>query len=138
METEAVTALNTFGEQSGLSALIAEYTWLLLVGFILLFLKGSVESAVQGLLIYCGSEYKEDDVVIVSGRPARIVRIGLTKTIFYLYTYRDGKIVGGTKMQVPNMELGSKDIEKPLTKLETEDFWRSGEGPNGHHNEEEE
>ena len=73
----------------------------------------------------------EDDVVIVDGRPGRITRVHLTKTVFYLYTYREGILVGGTKMAVPNTALKSMRIEKPLEKLEPEDYWKWSEAPNG-------
>jgi hypothetical protein len=139
METDrAVDALNTFGQQSGLTTLIAEYSWLLFVGFILFFFKGVIENATTGLLIFYGNDYDEDDVVLLNGRPARIVRISITKTVFYLYVYRDGKITGGTKLALENSALSSQNIERPLPKLDSDDFFRPDEGPNGHDKEDEE
>ena len=97
----------------------------------LLLFKSSIEQGVAGLQVFFGSDYDEDDVVIVDGRPGRITRVGLTKTVFYLYTYRDGILVGGTKLAVANTALRDMRIEKPLEKLESEDYWRWSEGPNG-------
>jgi len=57
--------------------------------------------------------------------------VGLTKTVFYLTSYRDGIAVGGTKLAVPNTALKDMRIEKPLENLESEDYWRWSEGPNG-------
>ena len=133
METaQAVEALNAFGQQSGLTSLIAEYSWLLFVGFVLFFFKGVIENATTGLLIFYGNDYDEDDVVLLNGRPARIVRISITKTVFYLYVYRDGRITGGTKLALENSALSSQNIERPLPKLDSDDFFRADEGPNGH------
>ena len=131
MDSEAAVALEQFGAQSGLQALISEYAWLFVLGFVLLLFKSSIEQGVAGLQVFVGSDYNEDDVVIVDGRPGRITRVGLTKTVFYLYTYRNGTLVGGTKMAVPNTSLSTMKSEKPLEKLEAEDYWKWSEGPNG-------
>ena len=131
MDSEAAVALEQFGAQRGLQALISEYAWLFVLGFVLLLFKSSIEQGVAGLQVFVGSDYNEDDVVIVDGRPGRITRVGLTKTVFYLYTYRNGTLVGGTKMAVPNTSLSAMKIEKPLEKLEAEDYWKWSEGPNG-------
>ncbi len=134
METEAAEALNQFGQQSGLQALISEWGWIAIVAFIMLLFKSSIENGVAGLQVFFGSDYDEDDVVIVDGRPGRITRVGLTKTVFYLYTYRSGVLVGGTKIAVSNTALKDMRIEKPLEKLEAEDYWKWSEGPNGNSN----
>ena len=131
MQNEATDALTQFGAQSGIATLISEYAWLFVLGFLLLLFKSSIENGVAGLQVFFGSDYDEDDVVIVDGRPGRITRVHLTKTVFYLYTYRKGVLVGGTKMAVPNTALKNMRIEKPLEKLEAEDYWRWSDGPNG-------
>ena len=131
METTAADALVEFGAQSGLAHIISEYAWIFVVAFALLLFKNSIENSVAGLQVFFGSDYDEDDVVIVDGRPGRIARVGLTKTVFYLYTYRHGVLVGGTKLAVANTALSSMRIEKPLEKLEADDYWKSSEGPNG-------
>ena len=131
METEAAEALNQFGQQSGLQTLISEWGWIAIIAFVMLLFKSSIEQGVAGLQVFFGSDYDEDDVVIVDGRPGRITRVGLTKTVFYLYTYRSGVLVGGTKIAVSNTALKDMRIEKPLEKLESEDYWKWSEGPNG-------
>jgi len=131
VEAEATEAITQFGTQSGLAQLISDYAWWFVVAFLLLLFKSSIENGVAGLQVFLGSDYDEDDVVIVDGRPGRITRVGLTKTVFYLYTYRSGVLVGGTKMAVSNTALSSMRIEKPLEKLEAEDYWKWSEGPNG-------
>ena len=131
MDERAAQTLREFGEQSGIAQFVSEYAWLLVVGFLLILFKTSIENGVAGLQVFFGSDYDEDDVVVVDGRPGRITRVGLTKTVFYLYTYRDGVLVGGTKLAVSNTSLSSMLIEKPLEKLHSEDYWKWSEGPNG-------
>ena len=139
METEAVARINTLGQDSGIAQFLAEYTWLAIVAFVLLLFKSTVENAVTGVMLFAGREYSEDDIVTIDGRPARIVRIGLTKTVFYMYSFRDGIIVGGTKMAVENSSLPQMRIERPLVKIDPTDLFRPGE-TNGHgkHDEEKE
>ena len=128
MEQEAVAALNDFGQSSGLNTLIAEWSWLALIAFAMLFFKSTIDNAVAGVQVFFGNEYNEDDIVILNGdRPGRIVRVSVTKTVFYLYTFRDGTISGGTKLAVPNAELASLRIERPLPKLDAKDFFKEGE-----------
>ena len=136
METTAADALVEFGAQSGLAHIISEYAWIFVVAFALLLFKSSIENGVAGLQVFFGSDYDEDDVVIVDGRPGRIARVGLTKTVFYLYTYRHGVMVGGTKLAVANTALKDMRIEKPLEKLVAEDYWKPSEGPNGYGSDE--
>ena len=129
--TGATEALTEFGAQSGVAALVSDYSWIAIVAFALLLFKSSIENGVAGLQVFFGSDYDEDDVVIVDNRPGRIARVGLTKTVFYLYTYREGVPVGGTKLAVPNIALKTMKIEKPLENLESADYWKWSEGPNG-------
>jgi len=133
METEAVAALNEFGSQSGLQSLIAEWSWLGLIAFAMLFFKSTIDNAVGGIQVFFGNEYNEDDIIILDGdRPGRIVRVGISKTVFYLYSFRNGQISGGTKLAVDNSELATLRIERPLPKLDPQDFFKADEGPNGH------
>ncbi|MFP6754741.1 MAG: glycosyltransferase, partial [Alphaproteobacteria bacterium] len=67
----------------------------------------SEKLSVQWRLICVGKDFCNDDVLYISGRQARIVRVGFLKTIFYM-TDR------GTKMIVPNDRLKLLVIEKKL------------------------
>jgi len=124
-ERGAEEALRQFGAESGLVVLVEEYFWLALVGFALLFLKSSIENLLAGLVIFIGSDYTENATcwIQINGtrRPARIAQMGMLSTTFYLYDLieEDGKttISGGTLMKLPNSELKSLRIERPLDKL---------------------
>ncbi len=120
-EAAAAEALRNFGAQSGLSRLVEQYIWYFVVGFALLFLKDSVTNALAGIAMFVGSDYDENMVCWVhtngSRRAARITKTTLFSTSFYLYEIKDGKIEGGTLLRVPNSELKSLRIERPLDTL---------------------
>ena len=63
-----------------------------------------------------------DDVVTIDGRPARVVRVGMWKTIFFVYDVdmSNGKpmIKGGSKMAIQNDMIKGHTIEKPLPMLD--------------------
>lgn len=96
---------------------LLDQTWLVVVLLPLLF-KTALEKFAASLFVFFGSDYNADDIVILDGRPGRIVRVGITKTTFYLYEVIDGKVTGGTKLVVQNEKLADMHIEKPLGKLD--------------------
>ena len=93
--------------QQAAEHLIGEYGWLLLIAFLGILFKDAIHKAAEGLLICVGKDFCNDDVLYISGRQARIVRVGFLKTIFYM-TDR------GTKMIVPNDRLKLLVIEQKL------------------------
>jgi len=102
--------------------LTGKYVWLFIVGLIALMFKSSIEKFAAALFMFIGSDYKEDDVVYVDGKPGRIVRVGLTKTVFFIYDVVDGKVVGGSKLVIQNERLAGLNIEKPLPQLDLSRF----------------
>ena len=105
--------------------LTGKYVWLFIVGLIALMFKSSIEKLAAALFMFVGSDYKEDDVVYVDGKPGRIVRVELTKTVFFIYDVVDGKVVGGSKLVVQNERLASLNVEKPLANLDLSRFKKS-------------
>jgi len=101
-----------------LKALINEYSWLFLTGILLLLFNNTIQEAVDGIMLFLGNDYNEDDVVEVDGAPGRIIRVGIWKTVFFIYHVVDGKIVGGSKLVVQNSKLKDLKIEKPLPNLD--------------------
>ena len=97
---------------------IKNNSWLLFAGLVALIFKSTLEKFAAGIFVFLGNDYNEDDIVIVNGRPGRIVRVGITKSTFFLYEVNGGVVSGGTKLVVQNERLASMDIEKPLEKLE--------------------
>jgi hypothetical protein len=124
MESEAVQQVEN-ALQDNISVLLGEYGWMFLAALVVLFFKTTIESVLAGLLIFVGNDYNNDDIVILDGRPGRIVRVSMWKTVFYLYTIKedpDGKkfVSGGTKLIVENEKLKDLKIEKPLNNFDLE------------------
>ena len=64
-------------ETKAIENLIGEYGWLLLSGILVLLFQSTIQEAVDGIMIFLGNDYNEDDVVEVDGAPGRIVRVGM-------------------------------------------------------------
>ena len=127
MESEAAQQIEN-ALQDNISVLLGEYGWMFLAALVVLFFKTTIESVLAGLLIFVGDDYNNDVIVILDGRPGRIVRVSMWKTVFYLYTIRkgtDGKkfVSGGTKLVVENNELKGLKIEKPLDNFDLEQMF---------------
>ena len=121
METDAAEeALRNFGAQSGLAQLVEQY---------------SVTNALAGIGMFIGSDYDENMVCHIhtngNRRPARISKTTLFSTSFYLYDVKHNKTVdeegneviervvgSATLLRVPNSELKSLRIERPLDNLD--------------------
>jgi len=87
--------------------LFSEYGWMFAAGVIVILVKDVMVNFAKGILIFYGSHFNNDDIIYISGRQARIVRVGLTNTTFYM---SDRK----SKMVVPNEQLKELTIEKTL------------------------
>jgi hypothetical protein len=99
--------LNNPAIKDTVEQLMGSYGWLMLITFLGFFFKDAIHKCAEGLLVCIGKDFCNDDVLYISGRQARIVRVGFLKTIFYM-TDR------GTKMIVPNDRLKLLVIEKKL------------------------
>ena len=102
--------------------LIGDYGWLFIAGLVILLFQSSIKKLAASLFIFVGGDYKTDDVVFVDGKPARIIRVGFVKTVFFIYDVHEGKIVGGSKLVVQNEWLAKLKIEKPLQQLDLTRF----------------
>ena len=112
---------------NNVSVLLGEYGWMFLAGLAVLFFKTTIESIIAGLMVFVGNDYNNDDIVILDGRPGRIVRVSIWKTTFYLYTIKkevDGQkfVSGGTKLVIENNKLKDLKIEKPLGNFDLENL----------------
>ena len=96
------------GQAQGLmQELIGHYGWIAVTFALGFFFKESIMNIIQGMQIFMGNDFNNDDIIYISGREARIVRVGMTKTVFYM---KDR----GTKMVVPNEKLKNLTLEKRL------------------------
>ena len=93
--------------QSLMEQFIGHYGWIAVTFALGFFFKESIINIIQGMQIFMGNDFNNDDVIYISGREARVVRVGMTKTVFYM---KDR----GTKMVVPNEKLKNLTLEKRL------------------------
>ena len=98
--------------------LVGEYGWMFIAGLAILLFQSSIKKLAAGLFVFWGNDYKTDDTVYVDGKPGRIIRVGITKTVFFIYDVMDGQVIGGSKLVVQNEYLGKLKIEKPLCQLD--------------------
>ena len=101
---------------------LGNWVWLLVTGVAFLLFKSTLEGITEGLKVFLGKDIKTDDVVILDGRPARVIRVGIWKTTFFAYDIgtANGKpfVKGGTKLQIQNDKLKDHVIERPLQMLD--------------------
>ena len=108
--------------QNQVEGFLGNWVWLLISGVALLLFKSTIETIVEGLKVFLGKDLNSDDVVILDGRPARVIRVGIWKTTFFAYDIgtANGKpfVKGGTKLQIQNDKLKDHIIESPLQMLD--------------------
>ena len=64
-----------------------------LLAFFFLIGRNTIESLIEAIKVFAGDDLNTDDVIHFDGRPARVVRVGLWKTILFIYEVgcADGK-----------------------------------------------
>ena len=104
-----------------ITGLLGKNGWMFLAGSFVFLFKSTIESAVEGFKVFVGNDLNTDDVLVVDGRPARVIRVGLWKTTFFFYTIKkngEHHIDSGNKVSIQNDQLKTHLIEKPLKKLD--------------------
>ena len=108
--------------QDAASQMIGKYGWMFVSGMLFLLFKSSMESMIEGFKVFIGDDLNTDDVISIDGRPARVIRVGIWKTIFFVYEVSCAEgapiITGGSKMAIQNDMIKNHVIEKPLPMLD--------------------
>ena len=107
--------------QNEVTQMLGKYGWMFLAGGAIFLFKSTIESAVEGFKVFFGNGLNTDDVVVFNGRPARVIRVGIWKTTFFLYNVKKNgsyHIDSGNKVSIQNDQLKTHIIEKPLKKLD--------------------
>ena len=65
--------------------LLGELWWVFIIICALLVFKETIKSFVTSIMVLRSGTYEVDQVVLLQGTPARIVRMGIWKTTFYVY-----------------------------------------------------
>ena len=112
--------------QQQVSYFIGKWGWMALAAFAAMMFRSTLEGMLESLKIFLGNDLNTDDVIHLNGKPARVVRVGVWKTIFFVYDIgcADGKpyVKGGRKKAIQNDRLKDYEIEKPLPMLDLS-FW---------------
>ena len=88
--------------------LAGDYGWIIFVALVTLTFKNIIQRFVEGIMFFVGNDYNADDIVYIRGeKKARIIRHGLTKTVFYIYDTE-------RKLIIRNDRLSSLNLEKSL------------------------
>ena len=123
METNLIEQLGGQAAVEGAAKdLIGEYGWLALAAIAALMTKDVVIKFVQGILVFFGHGFENDEIIYISGRQARIIRKGVTSTTFYMADRR-------TKMVVPNEKLSDLTVEKILPHNGGDSYLAKGSDP---------
>ena len=95
--------------------LFGKAVWLAFAYLGISIFKGLILNVYEGLMVFIGNDFNADDVVYLGAeeRPARIVRMGIRKTVFYM---KDADGRWNIKMAVPNEALKTMVIKKQLPK----------------------
>ena len=109
-------------EKETIQDFIGQYGWMVLAGFLFIIGRKTIESSIEAIKVFMGNDLNTDDVIIFDDRPARVVRVGIWKTILFVYEVgcANGKpfIKGGNKVAIQNDKLKDHLIEKPLPMLD--------------------
>jgi hypothetical protein len=105
-----------------IETLIGQYGWMAVVAFVLLIGRKTIESSIDAIKVFAGDDLNTDDVIIFDNRPARVIRVGLWKTVLFVYEVGCANdkpfIKGGNKVAIQNDKLKDYLIEKPLPMLD--------------------
>ena len=93
--------------------LFGKIVWLAMGYLAVSIFKGLILNVYEGLMVFIGNDFNQDDIVYLGPeeRPARIVRMGIRKTVFYM---KDHEGRWNIKMAVPNESLKQMVIKKSL------------------------
>jgi hypothetical protein len=92
-------------QEAAMRIVIGDVAWIFAAALVLMVFRKVIENIAMGVLWKSGM--KMDDIYYISGRKARLVRITLTKTTFYMDDRH-------TQMIVPNEQLTQLVIERQL------------------------
>ena len=88
--------------------MFGSYGWMVMGAFVALTFKNIIQRLVEGVMFFIGNDYNADDIVYIRGeKKARVIRIGLTKTVFYIYDTE-------RKLIIRNDQLPGLMLEKTL------------------------
>ena len=115
--------------------LIGSYGWLLLVGFVAMMFRSTIEGLVESVKIFWGNAINVGDCIYIwiEGKKyaGRVVRLGLFKCSIIVYNVdhtTDGEpfISGGEDLEIQNSKLKDFIMTRPMEKIDISNFKRNG------------
>lgn len=108
-------------------SLLGDWIWLFVAGVALLLFRELIQEFAAGLGVYFSRQWAVDEIVYLNGRQARIARIGLVESVFYMGD-RGLEQGAGTVMKVRNTALRNITCEKILSNHAPPYLPKGGEG----------
>ena len=129
METNLVNQLSDPAvlETAG-KAILSDWVWLFVAGVAVLLFREIIQEFAAGLGVYFSRQWAVDEIVYLNGRQARIARIGMVETTFYMGDRAVDLGFAGTVMKVRNTALRDITCEKILTNHVPPYLPKGGEG----------
>ena len=115
--------------------LIGSYGWLLLVGFVAMMFRSTIEGLVESVKIFWGNAINVGDVIYIwiEGKKyaGRIVRVGLFKCSIVVYNVShkdDGEpfISGGEDLEIQNSKIKDYTMTRPMENIDISGFKKNG------------
>ena len=115
--------------------LIGSYGWLLLVGFVAMLFRSTLEGLVESVKIFWGNAINVGDVIYfwIEGKKyaGRIVRVGLFKCSIVVYNVShkdDGEpfISGGEDLEIQNSKIKDYTMTRPMENIDISGFKKNG------------
>ena len=115
--------------------LIGSYGWLLLVGFVAMMFRSTIEGLVESVKIFWGNAINVGDVIYIwiEGKKyaGRIVRVGLFKCSIVVYNVShkaDGApfISGGEDLEIQNSKIKDYTMTRPMENIDISGFKKNG------------
>ena len=109
-------------------SLIGDWIWLFVAGVAVLLFREIIQEFAAGLGVYFSKQWAVDEIVYLNGRQARIARIGMVESTFYMGDRAVELGFAGTVMKVRNTALRNITCEKILTNHVPPYLPKGGEG----------
>jgi hypothetical protein len=71
MDTNTAHVISQQVLESTAQDMTGKYVWMFVAGLVILMFKSSIEKLAAALFMFIGSDYKEDDVVYIDGKPGK-------------------------------------------------------------------
>ena len=129
MNTNIVQQLSDPAVLEGVAqSLLSDWIWLFVAGVAVLLFREIIQEFAAGLGVYFSKQWAVDESVYLNGRQARIARIGMVETTFYMGDRAVDLGFAGTVMKVRNTALRDITCEKILTNHVPAYLPKGGEG----------